>query len=44
VVEDNDGVSEADILITNEEIGRENIFHFKDGDEEENQADIDMID
>ena len=37
-------VIEEDILIDNEEIGRENVLHVTDEDDEENQADIDMSD
>ena len=44
VDEDDDGVFEEDILITNEEIGRENALHVIDEDEEENQVDADKSD
>jgi hypothetical protein len=42
VDEDNDGVFYEDILITNEDIGRENEKHVIDEDEEENQVDEEM--
>jgi hypothetical protein len=36
VDEDDDGVFEEENLITNEEIGKENVLHVTDEDEEEN--------
>ena len=41
---DDERFIEEDILIANEEIGRENVLHVTDEDDEENQADIDMSD
>lgn len=44
VDEDDDEVFEEEILITNEEIVRENVLHVTYEDEEENQADADTSD
>ena len=41
---DNERPIEEEILIANEEIGRENVLHVTDEDDEENQADIDTSD
>ena len=37
---DDDRVIEEDILIANEEIGRENVLHVTDEDDEENQENM----
>lgn len=42
--EDNEGLFEEEILITNEEIGRENVLNFLNKDKEENQADANTSD
>jgi hypothetical protein len=42
--EDNERLLEEDILISNEEIGKENVLHVTDEDEEENQADMNLSD
>ena len=42
--EDNERLLEEDILIANEEIGRENVLHVIDEDKEENQTDTNLSD
>jgi hypothetical protein len=39
VVEDDDRVIEEETLISNEDIGRENVLHATDEDDEENKED-----